>query len=43
MRLYANIDFIAKNQDYNKLIGYIDTGNHYWLNFNMSLDEKKVF
>lgn len=40
MRHYADFDFVAKNPDYRYLIGYIDTGDHNWLNFSMSDNEK---
>jgi NTE family protein len=33
-------DFINKNPDYQHLIGMIDTGNHYWLNFGLEPDAK---
>lgn len=34
-------DFIRKNPDYRYLVGYIDTGDHNWLDFHLS-DEAKV-
>ncbi|HEX2742650.1 MAG TPA: patatin-like phospholipase family protein, partial [Rubrobacter sp.] len=34
-------DFIKRNPDYERLVAYIDTGNHGWLNFDMS-DEDKI-
>lgn len=34
-------DFIKRNPDYRKLVAYIDTGQHGWLDFDMS-DEAKV-
>jgi NTE family protein len=34
-------DFIKRNPDYRKLVSYIDTGNHGWLDFDMG-DEDKV-
>jgi NTE family protein len=34
-------DFIARNPDYKKLVSYIDTGEHGWLDFDMQ-DEAKV-
>jgi NTE family protein len=34
-------DFIKRNPDYRKLVAYIDTGQHGWLDFDMS-DEDKV-
>lgn len=33
-------DFLYKNPDYKQLIGFIDTGTHHWLNFNLSKAEK---
>ena len=33
-------EFINNNREYNKLITYIDTGKHNWLNFNMKQHEK---
>lgn len=33
-------DFLYKNPDYRQLIGYIDTGQHHWLNFRMGNEEK---
>ena len=41
MRHYADYDFVAKNPEYNTLIGYIDTGKHHWLNFDMIDKDKK--
>src|SRR3989339_126314 len=32
-------DFLRSHEDYGHLIGYIDTGNHNWLNFNLSEDD----
>ena len=40
-RLARDRDFIKSNPDFNKLVAYIDTGEHYWLNFFLS-DEDKV-
>ena len=34
-------DFIKRNPDYRKLVAYIDTGKHGWLDFDMG-DEDKV-
>lgn len=34
-------DFIHRNPDYKHLLGYIDTGNHGWLDFELT-DEAKV-
>lgn len=34
-------DFLYKNPDYRQLIGFIDTGEHHWLNFSLSSVEKK--
>ncbi|MGH8663520.1 MAG: patatin-like phospholipase family protein [Burkholderiales bacterium] len=33
-------DFILKNPDYRHLVKMIDTGDHNWLNFSMSNDDK---
>ncbi|WP_291142590.1 patatin-like phospholipase family protein [Flavobacterium sp. UBA7680] len=33
-------EFLRKNPDFKNLIGYIDTGNHNWLNFNLTDDAK---
>lgn len=33
-------EFLIKNPDFRNLIGYIDTGGHNWLNFNMTEDAK---
>jgi NTE family protein len=33
-------DFIKRNPDYEKLVAYIDTGTHGWLNFDMSHKDK---
>jgi NTE family protein len=40
-RHILDYDFISQNQEYKKLICEIDTGKHYWLNFNLSDDDKK--
>ncbi len=34
-------DFIVRNPDYRKLVTYIDTGEHYWLDFEMTLEGKR--
>lgn len=33
-------EFLQKNPDFKNLIGYIDTGSHNWLNFNLTDDAK---
>ncbi|CAM3667862.1 patatin-like phospholipase family protein [Flavobacterium chungbukense] len=33
-------EFLRKNPDFKNLIGYIDTGSHNWLNFNLTDDAK---
>ncbi|TDO77512.1 NTE family protein [Flavobacterium chryseum] len=33
-------EFLKKNPDFKNLIGYIDTGSHNWLNFNLTEDAK---
>lgn len=40
-RFNLDADFIARNQDYRKLVSCIGTGEHNWLNFNMS-DKDKI-
>ena len=40
LRHYSDYDFIYKNPDYRRLIAYIPTTGHNWLNFNMSDEEK---
>jgi NTE family protein len=40
MRYLHDYDFLLKNKDYKNLIGWIDTGSHSWLNFDISDDEK---
>ncbi len=40
IRHYADYDFLYNNQDYNKLITYINTASHNWLNFSMQEAEK---
>ncbi|HNM01597.1 MAG TPA: patatin-like phospholipase family protein [Leptospiraceae bacterium] len=42
MRHCSDYDFLVKHPDYNRLIGYIDTSGHNWLNFKMTLEEKRV-
>ena len=37
---YADYDFIFKNPLYKHLIAHIPTNKYYWLNFNMSEDDK---
>lgn len=39
-RLNLDADFIARNPDYRKLVSSIDIGNHNWLDFNMSGENK---
>ncbi len=41
LRFDSDYEFIYKNPDYNKLIAYIDTRGHNWLNFAMSDTEKE--
>ena len=38
---YADFEFIYKNPDYSRLITYIPTSGHSWLNFHMSGEEKR--
>lgn len=33
-------DFLTHHPDYNKLVGYVDTGTHNWLNFRLADDAK---
>jgi NTE family protein len=33
-------DFIKRNPDYRKLVAYIDTGSHGWLDFDMEKEDK---
>jgi NTE family protein len=33
-------DFIKRNPDYQKLVAYIDTGSHGWLDFDMEKEDK---
>lgn len=40
-RFHLDSDFIARNPDYRKLTSCIDTGDHNWLNFKLS-DEDKI-
>ena len=40
-RFNLDADFIARNQDYRKLVSCIGTGDHHWLNFDMS-DAQKI-
>ena len=42
MRHYSDFEFIYQNPDYRRLIAYIPTAGHNWLNFNMTEDEKLV-
>jgi NTE family protein len=39
-RFNLDADFIARNPDYRKLVSCIGTGDHNWLNFGMSDDDK---
>ncbi len=39
-RLARDRDFIKSNPDFNKLVAYIDTGDHYWLNFFCTNEDK---
>ena len=40
LRHYSDFEFIYNNPDYSRLITYIPTAGHNWLNFYMSDDEK---
>ena len=40
MRHDADEEFIRKNPEFNYLVKEIDTGNHHWLNFDMSEKDK---
>jgi len=40
LRHYSDFEFIYQNPDYQRLIAYIPTHGHNWLNFNMSDEEK---
>ena len=40
MSHYSDYEFIHKNPDYRRLVAYIPTTGHNWLNFNMSDAEK---
>ena len=33
-------DFIKRNPDYKHLVAYVDTGEHNWLNFNLSKEDQ---
>lgn len=37
---HSDLEFLIKNPDYNKLITFIDTKDHNWLNFEMEKSEK---
>lgn len=39
-RAAMDFDFIHRNEDYNKLIQYIDVASHHWLNFTMTESDK---
>ncbi len=39
-RFSQDDEFLRNHEDYKHLIGYIDTGNHNWLNFSLSDDDK---
>ena len=39
-RFSQDDEFLCNHEDYKHLIGYIDTGNHNWLNFSLSDDNK---
>jgi len=39
-RHYADYDFLLKHPDYSNLVGTVDTGTSYWLNFFMETAEK---
>ena len=40
LRHYSDYDFIFQNPDYRRLIAHIPTGDHNWLNFNMTEADK---
>jgi NTE family protein len=40
-RFNLDNDFIARNPDYRKLVSCIDTGEHNWLNFNLTDEAKR--
>ena len=40
LRQYSDYDFIYQNPDYQRLITYIPTAGHNWLNFNMTAGDK---
>jgi len=42
LRHYSDYEFIYQNPDYQRLISYIPTNGHNWLNFFMSDEEKLV-
>ncbi|MCL2549041.1 MAG: patatin-like phospholipase family protein [Symbiobacteriaceae bacterium] len=42
LRHHSDYDFIYQNPDYQRLIAYIPTSGHNWLNFQMSDEEKRV-
>lgn len=39
-RFAYDFEFLVSNPDFKHLIGYIDTGNHNWLNFSLTNDAK---
>ncbi|MEO8517049.1 MAG: patatin-like phospholipase family protein [Flavobacterium sp.] len=39
-RFAYDFEFLRKNPDFRHLIGYIDTGNHNWLDFGLTEDAK---
>lgn len=39
-RFAYDFEFLRKNPDFKHLIGYIDTGNHNWLDFGLTEDAK---
>ncbi len=36
----ADFEFLYNNPDYRHLVGYIDTGDHHWLNFSISPEDQ---
>lgn len=40
MKQHSDMDFISTNQEYNKVIAFIDTKEHNFINFEMDDDEK---
>ena len=42
LRHYSDYEFIYKNPDYSRLVAYIPTAGHNWLNFSMSDEEKSM-